>query len=79
MKLNNLREVDAFVNTLDSCVGDVWLESPDGDKINLRSKMSQYIGLAELLKHKLDLELFCTSAKDEALFYKFFGENPNAL
>lgn len=79
MKLNNLKEVDGFISTLDNCTGAVWLESPDGDRINLKSKLSQYIGLAELLKQKLDLELFCTSAHDEALFYKFFMENPHAL
>ena len=45
MKLRNIIEIEDFRNTVDSCIGSVWLESTDGDKFNLKSKFSQYIAL----------------------------------
>lgn len=80
MKLRNITEVDEFLETADQCEGAVWLESPDGDKINLKSKLSQYFAIAELLGAEGDyLELFCAKREDEARFLKFFKDNPGVL
>ena len=38
MRLTNISEVNIFINLVNECKGDVWLESVDGDKINLKSK-----------------------------------------
>lgn len=37
MKLCKTTEVNAFRAAIDACRGDVWLESPGGDKYNLKS------------------------------------------
>lgn len=79
MKLNNIKEVDNFIETIKQCEAKVWLESAEGDKINLKSQLSQYIALGALLKHETDLELFCSNSKDEALFYRFFNKHPKTL
>ena len=43
------------------CGGDVWLESKYGDKYNLKSALSQYVAMADLLRDKNgDLELFAS-------------------
>lgn len=77
MKLTNSKEIENFKNAISRCKGDVWLASPEGDKFNLKSVISQYIALGELLKeHGNDLELFCQLREDEVLFYRFFKENP---
>lgn len=80
MKLANIKEVDNFLKTVNECVGDVWLESIDGDKINLKSKLSQYVAISALISCEADkLELFCSHPEDEARFFKFFSENPEVL
>ena len=80
MKLANIKEVDNFLKTVNECTGDVWLESVDGDKINLKSKLSQYIAISALISCESDkLELFCSKTEDEERFFKFFNENPEVL
>lgn len=77
MKLRNIEEVSAFLADVDACNGDVWLESVDGAKLNLKSKMSQYIAIGALLRDKdEDLELFCSNKEDEQKFFKYFKEYP---
>ena len=77
MRLKNIEEVNAFLATVNSCNGDVWLESQYGDKFNLKSKFSQYVALGELLgKNGEDLELYCQLPEDRVRFYKYFYEHP---
>ena len=78
MKLRNITEVDGFIKTVDSCKGSVWLESPDGDIFNLKSKFSQYVAIGALLGADGDkLELFCSNTSDEYRFFSFFYDNPS--
>jgi len=80
MKINNVKEVEQFIATVDSCKGDVFLESIYGDKFNLKSKLSQYVGIAQLIgQHSGDLELFCSDRDDEAKFLKLFQQQPGLL
>lgn len=52
----------------------------EGNKFNLKSVISQYIALGELLQEKGEnLELFCAYPDDEQHFLKFFRENPEVL
>ena len=77
MRLKNITEVDAFIATVDKCAGDVWLESVDGDKYNLKSRLSQYVALSAMIGENADaLELYCSSKDDEPLFYRFFKDHP---
>lgn len=77
MRLKNIEEVNAFLATVDSCDGDVWLQSQYGDKLNLKSKISQYIAIGALLRDKDEiLELFCALKEDEPKFLKYFREHP---
>lgn len=80
MKLKNIKEIEAFRAALDKCVGPVWLESADGCRFNLQSKLSQYVALGELLGERgEDLELFCSFAEDRALFFSFMKEYPGVI
>lgn len=77
MKIRNVKQVEGFMAAVDKCVGPVWLESADGCRFNLQSKLSQYVALGALLGEKGDeLDLFCSFAEDRAHFYQFFRENP---
>lgn len=48
MKLNNITDIDAFFKVIDSCKGKVEVVSDEGDRINLKSKLSQYFSMAKL-------------------------------
>ena len=77
MRLKNIEEVNAFLATVDRCEGNVWLESTEGDRFNLKSKFSQYIAMAALLgENGEDLELYCQLPEDRSRFYKYFREYP---
>ena len=80
MKLTKTTEVEAFRAAIDACKGEVWLESPNGDKYNLKSLFSQYLALGAMLEANGDeLELFCALREDEAHFFKFFREHPEVV
>ena len=77
MRLKNIEELHAFLATVNSCSGDVWLESQYGDKINLKSKLSQYVAIGALLSDEQEvLELFCAHKEDEQKFFKYFKDYP---
>ena len=54
MKLKNIKEVEEFRKVIHSCTGDVYLKSQDGDVFNLKSALSEYIALGQLLSEQGD-------------------------
>lgn len=79
MKLRSTSEIEGFTKTVDECHGEVWLESPDV-KLNLKSKMSQYVAIGELIRAEgNNLELYCSLPEDEARFFAFFGTNSDVI
>ena len=43
MKIQNITDVEKFFKVVDQCKGTVELVSPEGDRINLKSKLAQYL------------------------------------
>jgi hypothetical protein len=77
MKFTKLAEVNDFLKLVDSCKGEVWLESVYGDKYVLTSVLSHYIAKTVLLvEHGHELELFCQLQEDEQLFFEYFKRYP---
>lgn len=80
MKLRNIPEVQDFIAALEKTTGAVWLESNQGDKFNLKSGLSRYVALGQLIKNNgEDLELFCSVPEDEAYFMDFFAHHPDSV
>jgi hypothetical protein len=48
MKVQNIKDVDKFFKVVDSCVGKVELVTGEGDRLNLKSKLSQYVSMANI-------------------------------
>ena len=46
MKVSNIKDIDKFFEVVDSCNGKVELVTGEGDRLNLKSKLSQYVSLA---------------------------------
>lgn len=77
MKIGNLKQLNEFIGAVNECKGQVWLDSPEGDRFNLKSQFSQYVAFSALLSERGDLlELFCSNKEDEQNFYKFLKDNP---
>ena len=66
-------DVPGFLSVLDSCVGNVFLMTRDGDKVNLKSKLSQLVGLTRLIEGGKIAEAFvvCEKEEDESKLFRF--------
>ena len=49
MKVSNVTDVNKLFEVIDSCKGKVELVTGEGDRLNLKSKLSQYVSLANIL------------------------------
>lgn len=80
MKLSNISEVNDFLEAVNNCKGKVWLIDLDGSKINLKSSLSQYVAVAELITERgNELELFCDELIDEHIFFELFDKHPEII
>ncbi|MDF2989255.1 MAG: hypothetical protein K0R50_4765 [Eubacterium sp.] len=66
MKIMNITDVEEFFKVIDSCKGKVELVSTEGDRINLKSKLSQFISIAQLLSPSIidELEILAYEPED---------------
>ena len=78
MKLQNIDNVEKFFSVIDECRGRVVLVSPEGDRINLKSKLAQYLSLASVFSNgyikELDLIAYEREDVDRLLKFMYQGE-----
>ena len=48
MKVQNIKNIDKFFKVVDQCKGRVELVTGEGDRLNLKSKLSQYVSRANI-------------------------------
>lgn len=51
MKVQNIKDIDKFFKVIDTCVGKVELVTGEGDRLNLKSKLSQYVSMANIFSN----------------------------
>ena len=51
MKVTNIKNIEGFFNTVDSCKGKVELVTGEGDRLNLNSKLCQYVSMANIFSN----------------------------
>lgn len=51
MKVTNIRNIEGFFNVVDSCAGRVELVTGEGDRLNLKSKLCQYVSMANIFSN----------------------------
>ena len=66
-------DVADFIKTLDTCKGNVFLESDEGDCLNLRSKLCQLAGLTSLIQGGIiaKARIRCELPEDETKLFRF--------
>ena len=65
MKVSNIKDIDKFFKVVDSCKGKVELVTGEGDRLNLKSKLSQYVSLANIFSNGEIPELELIAAEPE--------------
>lgn len=73
MKIQNISDVDKFFKVVDECKGTVELISQEGDRINLKSKLAQYLSMATIFSNGYikELELVAYDKEDVDRLIKF--------
>lgn len=51
MKVQNIADIDKFFEVVDRCSGKVELVTGEGDRLNLKSKLSQYVSIANIFSN----------------------------
>lgn len=65
MKVKNITDVEKFFKVIDECKGKVELVTDEGDRLNLKSKLSQYVSLANIFSAGEIPELEIVAAEKE--------------
>ena len=66
MKIENIKVIDKFFEVVDSCKGRVELITGEGDRLNLKSKLCQYVSLANIFSNGEipELEIIASEKED---------------
>ena len=65
MKFYNIKDIDGFFNTLQTCEGTVELVTSEGDCLNLKSKLSQLVVYANVFSGEKIPEMEIRTSKPE--------------
>ena len=78
MKIQNITDVEKFFSVIDQCRGTVELVSPEGYRINLKSKLAQYLSMATIFSNgyikELDLVAHEKEDIERLIKYMYQGE-----
>ena len=73
MKVQNITDIDGFFKVVDSCVGKVELVTGEGDRLNLKSKLSQYVSMSNIFSNGEipELEIVAHEPEDINKLFKY--------
>ena len=73
MKVQNITNIEKFFNAVDECKGRVELVTGEGDRLNLKSKLSQYVSMSNIFSNGEipELELIAYEKEDIDRLVKF--------
>ncbi len=76
-------DVTEFLAVLDTCEGNVFLVTREGDHLNLKSKLCQLVGLTQLIEGGKIAEAYivCENKDDESKLFRFnlLGDTGDAV
>lgn len=77
MKVTNITNIEGFFNVVDSCKGKVELVTGEGDRLNLKSKLSQYVSMANIFSDGsiAELEILAYEPDDITKLVNFMMNN----
>lgn len=77
MKVQNISNIEKFFEVVDSCKGRVELVTGEGDRLNLKSKLSQYVSMANIFSDGTiaELEILAYEPEDITKLVNFMMES----
>lgn len=77
MKVQNITNIEGFFSVVDSCKGKVELVTGEGDRLNLKSKLSQYVSMANIFSDGSisELEILAYEPEDITKLVNFMMNN----
>lgn len=79
MKLGKIDDIAAFFKVIDECRDRVELLTGEGDRLNLKSKVSQFASMTQIFAHQdeLHLEISASDPDDLKKINSFLMEHEN--
>ena len=79
MKVQNITDIEEFFKLVDECKGKVELVTGEGDRLNLKSKLSQYVSMANIFSNGEipELEVIAYEKEDTDRLIKFMLDGGN--
>lgn len=80
MKIYNITNPQKFYEVVDKCEGRVELVTSEGDRLNLKSKLSQFVSLANLFASKEsipEMEIMTSNPEDMTRLISYVVERKN--
>ena len=79
MKVQNITDVEGFFKVVDSCKGRVELVTGEGDRLNLKSNLSQYVSMANIFANGEipELEVIAYEKEDTDKLIQFMLDGGN--
>ena len=81
LSLHNI-DVAEFLAVLETCESNVLLVTNEGDRLNLKSKLCQIVGLTKLIEGGkiAEASIICENKNDESKLFRFnfFGDTADA-
>ncbi len=79
MKVQNITDIEGFFKVVDECKGKVELVTGEGDRLNLKSKLSQYVSMANIFSNGEipELEVIAYEKEDTDKLIKFMLDGGN--
>jgi len=73
MKIIGITNVTRFLEVLDQCKGKIELVTSEGDRLNLRSKLCQYVALSKIFSEaKIDeIEIVASEPDDVKVLLEY--------
>lgn len=73
MKVQHITDIEKFFQVVDSCKGKVELVTGEGDRLNLKSKLSQYVSMANIFSNGEipELEILAYEPEDTEKLIQF--------
>ena len=73
MKIKNIQNPTKFFEVLDKCKGTVELVTSEGDRLNMKSKLCQYIALSQMFTEATiaEVDIIVSEPDDMALMLEY--------
>ena len=64
---------EKFLEAVDQCKGNVYLVTDEGDRLNLKSRLCQLIGLSRIIEGGMvnEAKIVCENPEDDSLLFRF--------